>query len=491
MGVIGAGICGLVAGLELIKAGRPSLMIFERAAEVGGVWRDNVYPGCACDVRSHLYALAARPNPDWTSTYAKQPEILAYLKGVAERDLAAHIRFNAEVVEARFVEMEGCWRLAFRDGGVCHVRSLILALGPLNRTFIPPFEGLERFQGTTSHSSTWNPATILAGLRVAVVGTAASAVQIVPNIAARVERLTVFQRSAPWVFPRSDRATTTAERWLYRRVPAVHALMRSGLYWAMEAVGAAFFGNQGMKRFLQYVARRKLAREVRDPETRRKLTPDYALGCKRMTVSDDFYPAFNRQNVELVTEPIAEIAETGVRTRDGVLHEVDHIVFATGFIVSDPEGLLRVVGVDGRVLADDWAGEGGVQAYRGVAVSGYPNMAMLLGPNSGLSYASVIHMAESQVAYLRQYLDALDCAGPSAVLDVRPVVQAGYNADVQAKLAGSVWASGCTSWYLSRSGRNTAIFPGRTSEYRRLMSHFDAEAYEIRHAGGVRTEDAA
>ena len=201
-------------------------------------------------------------------------------------------------------------------------------------------------------------------------------------------------------------------------------------------------------------------------------------------MSDDFYPAFNRPNVDLVTEPIAEIAETGLRTRDGVLHEVDHIVFATGFIVADPDGLLRVVGEGGRVLAEDWAGEGGAQAYRGVAIAGYPNLAMLLGPNSGLSYASVIHMAESQVAYVRRYLDALDRAGPGAVLAARPEVQAAYNADVQVKLAGTVWASGCASWYLSRSGRNTAIFPGRTREYRRLMSRFDPDAYVIRHAGG-------
>ncbi len=483
VGVIGAGFAGLVAGLKLLAAGRTSLAVFERAADVGGVWRDNVYPGCACDIRSHLYSIASHPNPDWRATYAAQSEILAYLRRTAESSgLIRHIRFNAEIVEARFVEAAACWRLTDATGGVHHVRVLVLASGPLNRPAIPGIEGAETFAGTSRHSSAWDATLNLQGKSVAVIGTAASAVQIVPNLAGAVGRLTVFQRSAPWVLPRGGRNTTRFERWLHRRIPLLQALKRSAIYWAMEAMGTAFFGNGLVHRLLVAVALRKLRREVADPKTRRRLTPDYALGCKRMTVSDDFYPAFNRDDVSLVTEPIAALTAKGVRTRDGAVHEVDHIVYATGFIVADADDFLKVVGADGRELAVEWA-RTGAQAYRGVTVSGYPNLFLLLGPNSGLSYASVVHVAESQADYLLGYLDALDRAGAVASLDVRTDTQAGYNDELQARLTRSIWASGCQSWYLNRNGRNTAIYPGLSSRYRRLMRRFDPDAYQVKLEG--------
>ena len=480
--MIGAGFAGLVAALQLLQAGRTSVAVFERASELGGVWRDNVYPGCACDVRSHLYSIASQPNPDWPSSYARQSDILAYLKGVAGRTgVYNRIQFGVEMVEARFLEQACCWRLEDSGGGVRHVRTLILATGPLNRPSLPPIPGLARFQGAVVHSSAWDTAQSLSGKRVAVVGTGASAVQIVPNIAGEVERLTVFQRSAAWVMPRGDRRTSTFEHWLFRRLPAAQALVRAAIYWSLEGVGSAFFGNALLARALRAVALRKLKREVRDPAVRRALTPDYAVGCKRLTVSDDFLPSFNRSNVELVTDPITEIVADGVRTRSGAHHPLDHIVFATGFIVADPDDFLRVVGRDGRVLPEQWAREG-AQAYRGVTVAGYPNLAMLLGPNSALSYSSVIHVVESQMRYVLGYLDARDAAGANAALDVKAEVQAAYNDDVQARLAGTVWASGCRSWYLDRSGRNAGILPEPGHRYRRRMSRFDAEAYEVRRA---------
>ena len=479
VGVIGAGFAGLIAGLELMDAGRTSFAIFERASSLGGVWRDNVYPGCACDVRSHLYAIASRPNPDWPAGYARQADILAYLKDVAGRSgLQRHIRCDTDIVEARFEEAERCWRLTDARGGRVRVRVLILALGPLNRPSFPPIPGLERFGGTFCHSSAWDRSVELAGKRVGVVGTGASAVQIVPNIAGQVARLTVFQRSAAWVLPRGDRPSSALQRRVFRRFPPVQALVRATLFWALEAVGSAFFGNTAMLALLRAAALRKLAREVRDPEVRRALTPDHALGCKRPTVSDDFLPAFNRPNVALVTDRIAEITPTGVRMQDGAEHALDHIVFATGFFVADPDDLLKVVGLGGRVLAETWA-QDGAQAYRGVAMAGYPNLAMLLGPNSGLSYSSVIGMVEAQMRYVLAYLDALDRAGPDAALDVRGEVQAAYNHDIQARLEGTVWASGCRSWYLDRSGRNAVIWPQPARRYRRLMSRFDPQAYAV------------
>ncbi|MHB8284535.1 MAG: flavin-containing monooxygenase [Caulobacteraceae bacterium] len=477
--VIGAGFAGLVAGLTLLEQGRTSMVILERGGDVGGVWRDTLYPGCACDIRSNLYSIASKPNPDWRATYATQPEIFAYLRGVAaDAGLLPYLRFNTEVTEARFIEGAGCWRLADRAGGVLHVRALILALGPLNRPSTPRIEGIDKFEGTICHSSAWDPNFDLTGKRVAVVGAGASAVQIVPNIASVVAHLTVFQRSAPWVLPRGGRKTTRLERGLFRRLPFAQVLVRSAIYWAMEVVGMAFFGATWLQKLLAAVALRKLAKEVRDPQTRAKLTPDYAVGCKRMTVSDDFYPAFNRANVTLVTEPIVALTPGGVWTRDDQEHAVDHIVFATGFVVADPDDYLRVVGVGGEVLSDLWA-QTGAQAHRGVTISGFPNLAMLLGPNSGLSYASAVHVVESQVAYVVQYLDALDAAGPGAAMDVRPEVQEAYNVSLQTKLEGTVWASGCNSWYINRSGRNTAIYPAPTSQYRKLMRRFDAQSYTV------------
>ena len=429
-------------------------------------------------MRSHLYSIASDPYPDWPSSYARQADILAYLKRVADRrGVARHIQLGVDIVEARFLEQAGCWRLTDAGGGVRHVRVLILATGPLNRPSLPPIPGLERFGGGFVHSSAWDTSLDLSGKRVAVIGTGASGVQIVPNIAGQVARLTVFQRSASWVMPRGDRRTRGFERWLFRRLPAAQALVRGAIYWALEGVGSAFFGNALLARALRAAALRKLAREVRNPALRARLTPDYALGCKRLTVSDDFLPTFNRANVELVTDPIAEITAQGVRTRTGLDYPLDHIVFATGFIVADPDDFLRVVGRGGRVLPEQWAEEG-AQAYRGVTVSGYPNLAMLLGPNSALSYSSAIHVVESQMRYVLGYVDALEAAGPGAVLDVKPQVQATFNADVQAKLEGTVWNSGCRSWYLDRAGRNAGILPEPGYRYRRRMSRFDVEAYD-------------
>jgi cation diffusion facilitator CzcD-associated flavoprotein CzcO len=330
----------------------------------------------------------------------------------------------------------------------------------------------------------------LAGKRVAVIGSGASAVQIVPNIAAEVSRLDVFQRSAPWVLPRGSRRIGAFTQWLFRHVPALQTFARQIIYWAMEFVGLAFMGNDRIGGWFSGMARRKLAREVKDPAVRAKLTPDYKFGCKRVLVSDDFYPAFNRPNVALVTEKIARIEPHGIRTGDGRLHEADVIVFATGFIVADTDDYLRVVGMDGRVLADEWNREG-CEAYLGINVAGYPNLALLLGPNSGLSHSSALHVMESQMRYIVQYLERISKKG-TAWLDVKPEVQSLYNVKVQSRLVGTVWAAGCSSWYLNRSGSNAAIYPGLTWQYRRATARLNANDYvSVSAAEASRTEAIA
>src|SRR5262245_28493615 len=406
VGIIGAGFGGIIAGMELARAGHRSFVILEQATEIGGVWRDNVYPGCACDVRGFLYSMARYPNRNWTGHYATQPEILNYIRqATKETGLEPHLRLGSAVVEAQFLQDRGCWRLTLGSGAVCHVRMLILATGLQNRPFTPALPGLELFRGSSCHSARWDTSIDLKGKRVAVIGTGASSVQIVPSLAGTALQLVVFQRTAPWVFPRGNRPFTNLERRVFRSFPAVQALARATINGAMELVGRGFLGTPLVHRLVQLSALRHLRRQVGDEELRRKLTPDYPVGCKRLAISDDFYPAFNRPDVALVTAPISAVEPTGIRTRDGTLHEVDHIVFATGFTVADFAGHLRVVGRDGQALTEVWGSA--PEAYLGITVSGFPNLAMLLGPNSALGHSSQIHIIESQVQYAIQYLDAL------------------------------------------------------------------------------------
>lgn len=476
IGVIGAGFGGLIAALALKRAGR-GFVVFERAAEVGGVWRENTYPGCACDIPSALYSFADRPNPDWTSTFPAQSEILAYLRDVAAGDgLLAHIRFGCEIVSLRFDASTGLWEVRDASGALTRVRAVIIATGPQSRPRIPDLAGRATFAGAAFHSAQWDHATEVDGRRIAVIGTGASAVQIVPALAPRAGQVTLFQRTAPWILPRGERAVSATEQGLYRRYPGLLALKRAINYWWLEFIGLAFVGPRVLNDALALVARLKLRREVKDPALRRALTPDYRIGCKRAMVSDDFYPALNRPNVQVVTAPIAGIEAEGVRTGDGALHPADVIVYATGFTVADPEGFLHVEGLDGRVLAQDWA-QHGPQALRGTTMAGYPNLAMLLGPNSGLGHSSAVHVMESQMAYVLAWLDARDAEGEGAWLDARAERQASYNAGIQERLKRTVWASGCTSWYLSRGGRNTTIFPGLTHTFRKVMSSFDRSEY--------------
>jgi len=478
-GIIGAGFGGIIAALELRRSGRTSFAIFERSEELGGVWRDNIYPGCACDVSSHLYSIESQPNPGWASLFSSQAEILQYLKDVVTRNgLSRYIRYGTSIEEARFIESEGCWQLTDQNGRKHRVRALILAIGAYSRPAMPSIPGRETFTGALFHSSRWNNAVSLENKRVAVVGAGASAIQIVPKVAAKVARLEVFQRSPGWLLPRGDRRNTAFERWLFRRVPLLQKLVREGLFWFMELIGLAFLGNKFLQWILTRVALRKLAREVSDPEVRKRLTPTYKLGCKRVLFSDDYYAAFNRPNVELITAPIREIVSDGIVTAEGKHYAVDAIVMATGFFLADPNDYMRVAGRNGRLLKELWEAES-AQAYRGVHAFGFPNMAFLMGPNSGLGHSSLVRVMESQMPYILQWLERLERTGSGEFIDVREAVQRRYNAEIQRRLAGTVWAAGCTSPLLDRHGRNTTIYPGLSSEYRRATAHFEAGDYVV------------
>jgi len=475
--VVGAGFAGLGAAIRLRQRGYQDFVIFERATDLGGTWRDNTYPGCACDIPSHVYSFSFALNPNWTSTYSPQQEIWNYLQTCTERyKLRPHIRFGTEVHQAAWDSTTGHWRIQTQEApGEWTADVLIVAGGPLNEPVVPKLAGLETFLGNTFHSSRWNHELDLTGRRVAVIGTGASAVQFVPAIQPAVGRLTLFQRTAAWVLPRHERPLKRWEQRLYRRVPGLQRAMRTIVYWGLEATVLGF-QRPAVMRLAQRVARKNLRKAVRDPELRAKLTPDYAMGCKRVLKSSEYYPALTRDNVDVVVEPIVEVRPHGIVTRDGTEHPADVIIFGTGFRVTDLPIAERVRGRDGRTLAEAW--QGSPQAYLGTTVTGFPNLFLLLGPNTGLGHNSVVLMIESQLNYVISALDRLRPLG-RRVVEPHPEAQRRFVAAVDRRLATTVWSTGCRSWYIDATGRNSTLWPGSTWRYRLRTRRFDLKAYNV------------
>jgi cation diffusion facilitator CzcD-associated flavoprotein CzcO len=470
--VIGAGFGGLGAAIRLKQHGFDDFVVLERAAALGGTWRDNVYPGCACDVPSNLYSFSFAPNPGWSSNFPAQPEIWDYLEACADRfGVRPHIRFGTDVTGAAWNEAERRWDLTTSTGDLT-AEFLVSAGGPLNEPAIPKLPGLETFQGTTFHSSQW-PDRSLAGQNVAVIGTGASAIQFVPEIQPEARRLTVFQRTPPWIMPRASRPLTALEKKVYGGLPAAQRLSRLGLYWGRETFAIGFLRPPFMKA-AQRIARRHLERAVADPQLRAKLTPHYMMGCKRVLMSNTYYPALTQPNVALVTEPIREVRPHGVVTADGVEHPADTIIFGTGFHVSDTPIAERVRGRDGRTLAEVWAGS--PKAYRGTTVAGFPNLFLLLGPNTGQGHTSAVFMIECQLAYLIDGLEQMRRHGIRTI-EPRPAAQAAWVHTVDQHMKPTVWAAGCDSWYIDETGRNSSVYPGFTWRFRQQMRRFDASAY--------------
>lgn len=466
--ILGAGFAGICAAIRLRAAGFEDLTLFERAADVGGTWRENTYPGCACDIPSHLYSFSFAPNPEWTRMYPRQAEIWDYLRRIVDRyGLRPRIRFGTEVVEARW---DAGWTLRLADGREERFDVVVSAIGFLSRPKLPQVAGLDAFEGPVFHSAQWRHDVDLAGKRVAVVGTGASAVQIVPEIARRAARVTVWQRTPPWVVPRADRAFSARERAAFRRFPLLARLLRWRIYARQELLVSGFLGGRFIQKQLRRYGERMIARQVGDPALRARLTPDYVPGCKRIIVSSDWYPALQRDNVELVSEAVAKLEGRKVAGVSGATREADVVVLATGFDASGFLGRLQVFGRDGCELGATW--KDGAATHLGISVAGFPNWFLLVGPNTGLGHNSIVFMIEAQVSYLVQALRS-----GARTLEVRPEAQAASYAEVQRRLQGTVWLSGCRSWYLTEDGRNDTLWPGSTIEYWWRTRRFDAARY--------------
>ena len=465
--IVGSGFAGLGMAIRLKRAGIDDFIILERAADLGGTWRDNSYPGCACDVESHLYSFSFALNPDWSRKFAPQAEIQEYLQRCAERfGIIPHIRFGYEVTGARWDDAAREWVVETTRGEV-RTSSLVLGNGPLSDPVIPDLPGLETFTGTTFHSSAWRHDVPLDGRDVAVIGTGASAIQFVPHIQPRARQLHLFQRTAPWVIPRHDRPVGARWRRVYRMFPLVQRLVRAAIYFRHELFLVLFRHPRWMKR-AEDVARRGLHKWIRDPERRAKMTPDYTMGCKRLLLSDDYLPAVARPNVNVVTAALREVRPRGIVDADGVEHRADVIIFGTGFRPTDPMLAPCIHGREGRTLAEVW--EGSPKAYLGTMVAGFPNLFILLGPNTGLGHSSVVFMIEAQVAQVMLVLRELRRRGVSAI-EPSTTAQAGFVADVERRMRGTVWVAGhCRSWYLDRTGRNSSLWPDFTWRFRRRLA---------------------
>jgi cation diffusion facilitator CzcD-associated flavoprotein CzcO len=477
--IIGTGFAGLGMAIRLKQAGIDDFVILEQASGVGGTWRDNHYPGAACDVESHLYSFSFEPNPTWTRTFAPQGEILAYLERCTDKyGVRPHIRFETRVTGARFDEDTALWTVATSRGDELLARAIISATGGLSRPSYPGIPGLDRFAGKTFHSARWDDAYAFDGKTVGVVGTGASAIQIVPSIAPRVRHLDVFQRTAPWIIPKPDYPISAAQRERFRRAPALQHLARVGQYWQHELFAAGFVLEPRIMKLAGKLARRYLDATVTDEVLRAKLAPRFTLGCKRVLLSNDWYPAVQRPNVDVVTEGIREVTPAGVVTVDGKERALDALVLATGFTAADSVAPFDLRGRGGLGLNEAW--RDGAEAYLGTTVSGFPNLFLLVGPNTGLGHSSMVFMIESQIAYVMSALEGMRARGLRLV-DVRADAQSRYNASLKARLARTVWATGgCTSWYYSKDGKNTTLWPGFTFEYRLRTRRWDPTHYELR-----------
>ena len=481
--IIGAGFAGLGAAIRLKKSGEDSFVVFERGKEVGGTWRDNIYPGCGCDIPSHLYSFSFEPNPNWTRKFSKQPEILQYLKDCVQRNnLEEHIQLNTEIFGVFFHEKEGFYTITDARGKQTTARMVIVGLGPLNRPQIPDFKGLDTFKGKVFHSSNWDYSYDLTGKRVAVIGTGASAIQFIPEIVNKVEKLYVFQRTAPWIMPKPDGEFSGFTKSLFSRLPFIQTAYREFIFWLNEFIGLSFIGNKTVAKIAKFQANQNFDKQVKDPVLREILRPNYQMGCKRIMITDNYYPAIQKPNVQMVTDSITEIKEHSIIDKNGKEIEVDAIIFGTGFHVAEyPEKFIKnytISGLGGRSLFQEWT-QKGFEAFKGTTINGFPNLMFILGPNTGLGHNSVVHIMESQINYVMKYYEILKKLPLNSYLNIKPEVQKSYNEKIQAQFKNTAWASGCGSFYLNSEGKNTTLYPRLNTTFRKETEKVDLEDYLV------------
>ncbi len=485
--IIGGGFAGIAMAIRLREAGRTDFAILEKASGLGGTWRDNTYPGCACDIPSRLYSYSFAPDGDWSRRYAPQPEILAYIEDVARRhDIHRFTRFDTSVEKITWDETSRHWTLEASDGRSFKARAVVSAVGGIHIPHVPDLPGLDDFAGPSFHTARWDHDLDLAGKRVAVIGTGASAIQVIPEIASKVERLHVFQRSAPWVLPRGDKPISPVARWLDKHVPGLRSLRRQLIYWTNEARAIPFTRNPRLVGHPQRQAKGLMKKSGAGYRLRLKLEPPYALGCKRVLKSDDYYATLCKEHVEVVAESIARIGRWDITTEDGIARPVDVIVLATGFKPFNLTDAVEVVGRGGQSLAEIW--RDGPRAYHGMTVAGFPNLFLIMGPNTALGHNSILVMIEAQVKSIMQYLGWLD-RGDLPAVEVRTEAQAAFNASLEGQFERSVWRSSpmvgtgnktvppCNGWYRHSSGRNHVIWPGSASSYVAAVQTIDLAAF--------------
>jgi cation diffusion facilitator CzcD-associated flavoprotein CzcO len=488
--IVGAGFTGIGAAIKLSEAGVDDFVILERSNRVGGTWRDNTYPGAACDVPSLLYSYSFVKNPSWSRAYSPADEICRHIENmVSNSGLEPKIEFGVEVNELVFDETQGVWTLKTKGRKKFQARTVVMASGPLPDHKWPGIRGLDTYEGHKIHSARWDHDYDFTGKRVAVIGTGASAVQIIPELVKQAEFVKVFQRTPGWVLPRLDGATPAAAQTLFTKVPAVQELARQALFWGHEITATALVWNTPLTGLVARLGKAHLHRQVKDPWLRRQLTPDFRPGCKRMLVSSDYYPALQRDNCKLIDWPIATVSPVGIRTSDGIEHHVDCIVFATGYDVHLTGPPYPVTGMGGRSLNDEWVR--GAQAYKSINAHGYPNLFLMTGPNSGPGHNSLLVYVEGQLDYAVQGITTI-LGENLRYLDVRRDVQRRYNERIQKRLTKTTWMSGCSSWYLTADGFNASMYPGFATQYLRQMRDFrfgdyDAVAREAHTGIGARS----
>lgn len=475
--IIGAGFGGIGMAIRLKQSGITDFIMLERDQKIGGTWRDNTYPGAACDVSSHLYSFSFEPNPDWSRMFSPHHEIQDYMYHCYNKyNLAPFTHLGENVDSMAFDDNQAVWIVHTASGKQYHAQFLVNAMGPLNRAVTPNIKGLGNFKGTTFHSSHWNHTCDLKDKKVAVIGTGASAIQIVPNIVNEVKELHLFQRTAPWIIPKRDRAMKDWEKRLFRTLPFTQRWLRNKVYLINELTAIGMVINPGILKVLEKLALLFLKKSVPNEALRKKVTPNFSIGCKRILLSNEYYPAICKSHVEVITDGIEEIKDNSIITKDGKETAVDAIIFATGFNAAEYPKELIVKGSKGIVLGDVW--ESGPEAYLGTAVHGFPNMFLVIGPNTGLGHNSMVFMIESQIEYILQSIQLLNKAGKKKI-EVKQTVQDEYNKTLQEKLKNTIWNSGCKSWYTTSTGKNTSIWPGFTFQFWWKVKHLKASDFVV------------